>query len=76
MYAEGTQTYCVGDEKAGQVALDTMLRGAGWEPVSTETTAEVTIWRYRKGGGLGALNLELKPQPCGRRFRVDVLEPV
>jgi hypothetical protein len=48
MYAEGAQTYCVGDEKAGQVALDSMLRKAGWEPTSTSTTADAMIWRYRK----------------------------
>lgn len=46
MYAEGTQTYCVGDEKAGQVALDSTLRDAGWEPVSTSTTADATVWHY------------------------------
>jgi hypothetical protein len=76
MYAEGAQTYCVGDEKAGQAALDSMLRNAGWEPVSTSTTADATLWRYGKGQRLGALSLESQRQPCGRRFRVDVLEPL
>jgi hypothetical protein len=32
MYAEGAQTYCLNDEKAGQLALDSMLRNAGWAP--------------------------------------------
>ena len=76
MYAEGSQTYCVNDEKTAQRALDTMLRNAGWEPVSASTTADATIWHYRKGQGLGSLNLATQPQPCGRRFRVDVLEPL
>jgi hypothetical protein len=76
MYAEGTQTYCVGDEKAGQVALDSVLRNAGWEAVSTSTTADATVWHYRKDQRLGALRLETQPQPCGRRFRIDVLQPL
>jgi hypothetical protein len=76
MYAEGAQTYCVGDEKTGQRALDSMLRNAGWEPVSTSTTADATVWRYRKGRSLGSLNLEAQQQQCGRRFRGDVLEPL
>lgn len=54
MYAEGGQTYCVSDEKAGQVALDSMLRNAGWEPVSTSTTAEAIVWpltgMYKESG--------------------------
>jgi hypothetical protein len=33
MYAEGAQTFCVNDEKAGQVALDSMLRRTGWDAV-------------------------------------------
>jgi hypothetical protein len=76
MYAEGAQTYCVGDEKAGQVALDSMLRNAGWEPVSTSTTAGRTFWRYRKDRHLGSLSLETQQQQCGWSFRVDVLEPL
>ena len=76
MYAEGSQTYCVNDEKTAQRALDTMLRSAGWEPVSASTTADATIWHYRKDQGLGSLNLATQPQPCGRRFRIDVLEPL
>jgi hypothetical protein len=76
MYAEGAQTYCVGDEKAGQVALDSMLRKAGWEPTSTTTTADATIWRYRKDQHLGSLVLENQQQQCGRRFRVEVAEPL
>ena len=76
MYAEGTQTYCVADEKGGQVALDSMLRKAGWQPVSTSTTADATIWRYGKDQGLGSLVLESQPQHCGRRFRVEVAEPL
>jgi len=76
MYAEGTQTYCVGDEKAGQAALDSMLRKAGWEPTSTSTTADATIWRYTKDQHLGSLVLENQKQPCGRRFRVEVAEPL
>jgi hypothetical protein len=76
MYAEGAQTYCVGDEKAGQVALDSMLRKAGWEPLSTSTTAGATIWHYRKDQSLGSLVLENQQQQCGRRFRVQVAEPL
>lgn len=76
MYAEGSQTYCVNDEKTAQRSLDTMLRNAGWKPVSASTTADATIWHYRKGQSLASLNLAKQPQPCGRRFRVDVLEPL
>ena len=76
MYAEGAQTYCVSDEKAGQKALDSMLRQAGWESVSTSSTAEATVWHYQKGGRLGSLSLETQPQACGRRFRVGVAEPL
>jgi hypothetical protein len=76
MYAEGTQTYCVGDQKAGQAALDSMLRNAGWEPVSASTTADATTWRYRKDQRLGSLVLENQQQQCGRRFRVGVAEPL
>jgi len=77
MYAEGGQNYCVSDEKAGQAALDAMMRSAGWEPVSTSTTPDGIVWRYRKGEKHeGLLTLETQPQPCGRRFRVDVLEPL
>ena len=76
MYAEGGQKYCVSDDKAGQIALDAMMRNAGWEPVSSSTTAEGTVWRYHKGEHQGLLTLETQPQPCGRRFRVDVLEPL
>jgi hypothetical protein len=76
MYAEGSQTYCVSDEKAGQGALDSMLRNAQWEPVSTATTAEATLWRYRKGRRLGSLSLETQQRQCGRRFRVGVFEPL
>jgi len=76
MYAEGAQTYCVRDEKTAQTALDSMLRQAGWEPVSTSTTADATVWNYRKGGAVGSLTLETQPQPCGRRFRVGLAEPL
>jgi hypothetical protein len=76
MYAEGTQNYCVGDEKAGQVALDSMLREAGWRLLSTSTAADKTVWQYGKGESLGTLNLETQPQPCGRRFRLDVVAPI
>ena len=76
MYAEGTQAYCVNDAKAGQTALDSMLRNAGWEPVSNSTTGDTPSWHYRKSQRLGALTLEAQPQQCGRRFRVDVLEPL
>lgn len=76
MYAEGTQTYCVSDEKAGQVALDSMLRDAGWVPVSTSTTADKIVWQYRKDQCLGSLSLETQPQSCGRRFRLDVVAPL
>ena len=74
MYAEGSRTYCAADEKAGQAALDGMLRDAGWKPLSTTTTVEGTSWRYGKGRHLGSLRLETAPQHCGRRFRVDVVE--
>jgi hypothetical protein len=76
MYAEGSQTYCVSDEKAGQIALDSMLRNAGWEPLSRSTTADATIWHYHKGERLGSLSLETQQQKCGRRFRVGVLGPL
>jgi hypothetical protein len=76
MYAEGTQTYCVSDAEAGQIALDAMLRHAGWQPVSRSTTADATLWHYQKAQHLGALRLEAAHQPCGRRFRVEVLEPL
>lgn len=76
MYAEGAQTYCVSDAKTGERALDSMLRAAGWEPVSTSTTADATVWRYHKGDRLGSLSLEAQPQPCGRRFRIGVVEPL
>jgi hypothetical protein len=76
MYAEGGQTYCVSDEKAGQVALDSMLRNAGWEPVSTSTTPEAIVWRYHKDQRLSSLTLETQQQQCGRRFRVGVFEPL
>ena len=76
MYAEGGQTYCVNDEKAGQAALDSMLRNAGWEPVSSSTTADATIWHYRKDQCLGSVVLENQQQQCGRRFRVDVVAPL
>jgi hypothetical protein len=76
MYAEGAQTYCFSDEKTGQRALDSMLREAGWQSVSTSTNAEATVWHYQKGGHLGSLSLETQPQPCGRRFRVGVAEPL
>jgi hypothetical protein len=66
----------VGDEKAGQVALDSMLRKAGWAPLSTSTTADATIWQYRKDQGLASLVLENQQQQCGRRFRVQVAEPL
>ena len=76
MYAEGAQTYCVRDEKAGEGALDSMLRAAGWEPVSTSSTAEATVWHYHKGERLGSLTLEAQPQQCGRRFRIEVVAPL
>jgi hypothetical protein len=76
MYAEGSQTYCVDDEKGGQAALDSMLRTAGWEPLSASTTADARFWHYRKEHCLGSVVLESQPQPCGRRFRVDVVAPL
>jgi len=76
MYAEGSQTYCVADVKTGQAAFDAMLRDAGWELLSSENKPDGTLWRYGKGQHLGGLTLETAPQPCGRRFRVDVLEPL
>ena len=76
MNAEGAQTYCVNDEKAGQIALDSMLRNAGWEPVSSSTTADATIWHYRKDQCLGSVVLENQQQQCGRRFRVNVVAPL
>jgi hypothetical protein len=74
MYAEGTQTYCLPDEKTGQVALDTMMRNGGWKPFTTETTAQGTLWHYRKDARFGILLLETVPQSCGRRFQVQVVE--
>lgn len=76
MYAEGVQTYCVKDGNAGRPALDSMLRNAGWEPVSSSTTAGETLWHYRKGQHLGSLRLDAQPQPCGRRFQVEIQEPL
>jgi hypothetical protein len=76
MYAEGAQTYCVGDEKAGQAALDAMLRDAGWAPLSSSTTADTILWHYRKDQCHGLLVLERQHQPCGRRFRVEVVAPI
>jgi hypothetical protein len=74
MYAEGSQTYCLADAEAGQVALDGMLREAGWEPVSSSATADAKVWHYRKDRHLGVLTVETREQDCGRRLRVDVLE--
>jgi hypothetical protein len=76
MNAEGGQTYCVSDERAGQAALDSMLRNAGWEPVSSSSTADATIWHYRKDQCLGSLVLENQQQPCGRRLRLGVVAPL
>jgi hypothetical protein len=76
MYAEGAQTYCVGDEKAAQTALDAMLRGAGWERLSESTNPDATVRNYRKDQRQGALTLQATPQPCGRVLRVHVLEPL
>jgi hypothetical protein len=74
MYAEGSQAYCVADEKTGQGALDAMMRNAGWKPFTTETTAQGTMWHYRKDARFGILLLETAPQPCGRRFQVQLVE--
>ncbi len=74
MDASGAQTYCVPDEKAGQAALDAMLRKAGWTYQSTETRPDEMVWRYVKGQTLGSLALETQPQPCGRRFVVGIVE--
>ena len=52
MYAEGSQTYCVSDEKAGQIALDSMLRNAGWErlgSLSLEARQQECGRRFRVG---------------------------
>jgi hypothetical protein len=53
-----------------------MLRAAGWEPLSTSTTADKIVWQYRKEQRLGSLSLETQPQQCGRRFRLDVVAPL
>jgi hypothetical protein len=34
MNEDRVQVHCVRDEKMGRVALDSMLRNAGWQPVS------------------------------------------
>jgi hypothetical protein len=75
MYAEGTRTYCVENQEAGRVGLDSMLRDAGWVPI-TPSAPEVTVWRYAKGQGLGTLSLDGKQAQCGWRLRVDVAEPI
>ena len=76
MDAFGAQTYCVPDGMAGQKALDSMLRSAGWEPVPAPESANAATWNYRKGNLRGSLRLDAQQQPCGRRFVVSLIAPL
>jgi hypothetical protein len=85
MDAFGVQVHCVRDEKMGRVALDSMLRDAGWQPVSASegwqpisnpSSMGVNIQRYRKRGLSGSLSLAAEPRQCGRSFSVSVLNPL
>jgi hypothetical protein len=85
MDAFGLQVHCVRDETMGRVALDAMLRNAGWQPVpdsagwqpiSNPGSLGVIIQRYRKRGLSGSLSLAPEPRPCGRAFSVGVLDPL
>jgi hypothetical protein len=76
MDAFGTQTYCAADEKLGRTALDSMLKDAGWEPVATSGNADATLGQYHKGALRAVLRLDAEPQPCGRRFKVELIAPL
>ena len=85
MDAFGLQVHCVRDEKMGRLALDSMLRNAGWQPVSAsagwqplsnQSSMGVLLQRYRKAGLSGSLSLAAEPQSCGHSFSVSVLDPL
>jgi apolipoprotein N-acyltransferase len=76
MDAFGALAYCVADGRAGRQALDSMLRDAGWEAVSTSGSADATAWSYTKRDLRGTLRLEAEPRSCAQRFAFDVIAPL
>jgi hypothetical protein len=76
MDAFGTVTFAVADTDSGQRALDSMLRTAGWGPVSPAGNADGTIWQYYKRDLRASVRLDAPEQHSGRRFIVELIAPL